>query len=611
MKKYFRILSYGQPWYWMAGLAMFFALIYTIFSAASLVAINPFLQILFEEQAINPPQTELNWMDSDSFKEHMYYRLSTSVNTYGKQEILKWFCIALFGIILIKNAARYAVSYFISPFEQGILMNLRNKLYAHTSMLSLAFFTKRKKGDIISVLVSDVQVIQEAVIGTVQNFLKEPLTMIAFILVLFGISWKLTLFTLIILPVTGIFINYIRKSLKRKGRIGQELLGNLVSVLDEFLGGIRIVKSFQKESFERKKYEAQNQEYTDIQVQIRRESELASPISEVLSITVICVIILYSGSLILSQETDLKAKEFITFIAVFSQVMSPIKIISNGISKVQKGIAAFERIEELLATVPEIEEQAIGGKERVFTNDLRFEGVTFSYGEEDVLRDVSLEIPKGKMVALVGASGSGKSTILDLIPRFYDPQKGKITLDGTDIREWELFELRKLIGIVSQEGILFHDTVLSNIAYGIPNPDRNEVIEAAKIANAHEFIMQLPDQYDTIIGERGTRLSGGQRQRISIARAVLRNPPILILDEATSNLDTASEKLVQEALDKLMANRTSIVVAHRLSTIVEADEIFVVDAGKIVERGDHNSLLAINGVYKQLHSIQFGSQLIS
>lgn len=595
----------------MGGVAMLFALIYTVFSAASLVSIIPFLQILFEEEVMAAPETSLNWLSSKSIKEHGYYHLFQAMQTLGKQAVLQGFCISLFVIIVIKNMARYGVSYFISPLEQGILMNIRNRLYAHTSILSLSFFTKRKKGDIISVLVSDVQVIQEAVIGTVQSIIREPLTMIVFLMVLFGISWKLTLFTLIILPITGLFINYIRKSLRQKGKIGQQLLGNLVAVLDEFLGGIRIVKSFQKEAYERERYEVQNQDYTNIQVQIRRQSELASPISEILSITVICLIILYSGSLILSRESDLRAEEFIAFIAVFSQFISPIKVISNAVSKAQRGIAAFERIEELLHVIPEIQNNPHAQKGLTFEKSLRFEDVYFSYGEEDVLKNIALDIPKGKMVALVGASGSGKSTILDLIPRFYDPQKGQITIDGIDITEWELFELRKLIGIVSQEGILFHDTVLQNIAYGIKKPDREAVMEAAKIANAHEFIMQLPEQYDTVIGERGTRLSGGQRQRISIARAVLRNPPILILDEATSNLDTGSEKLVQEALDKLMAHRTSIVVAHRLSTIVEADEIFVIDNGKIVERGDHKSLLTVNGVYKELHSIQFGSQIVS
>ena len=605
MLTYFRILAYGRSYFRFGILAVAALLVSTLFSAVSLVSVIPFLEILFTTGPVTAPEAPLVWYDTASLKAHGFYYLSQAMATYGPQRLLLYFCLFLLVAILIKNAARYLSAFWIAPLEHGIVKSLRDTLFAHLSELGLAYFTRRKKGDLIGVLISDVQVVQEAVIGTFFALLREPITMLAFFLALLFISWQLTLFILIILPLTGWVISRISRSLKKRTRRGQEALGRLIGRLDEFITGIRIVKAFQKEAYENARYQAENQRYTDLQVAVRRRVELASPVTEVLSLLVICLIIYYGGGLILGQEATLKASEFIGFIAVFSQFLAPIKVISNAVTKIQKGLAAYERITQVLESVSDVPEAAAPRRVAALETEIRFEGVYFRYGEEDVLQDISFSLRKGETVALVGPSGGGKSTLADLLPRFYDPYRGQILLDGTDLRDLALADVRRLIGIVSQEGLLFHDTVLQNIAYGDPQPDRAAVMEAARIANAHEFIMALPQQYDTLIGERGTMLSGGQRQRIAIARAILRNPPILILDEATSNLDTQSEKLVQEALDHLMQARTSLIIAHRLSTIVHADRILVIEAGRIREQGRHEALMAAGGLYRELYQLQF------
>lgn len=609
MRTYLRILMYGRAYFWIGGLAIGFMFIATVFGAISLASIIPFLNILFSEhtaQTLVEPEMAFSIFSPTSIEAHAYYQLDLLIQTVGKMKTLSYFCVALIVVTLIKNVSRYLSAFFISPFEQGVIYSLRTRLFSHISKLGLPFYTRKKKGDIIGVLVSDVQVVQESVISTVQSILREPLTIVVYLICLLLISWKLTLFTLIVLPVTGIFIDKVRRPLKLLGLKGQEVLGELVGTVDEFISGIRIVKAFQKEQFEVDRYQVQNEAYTRMQVSIRRRVELASPFTEIVSILVVCVIIIYGGSLILGDNHGaLKSEAFIGFIAFFSQFISPIKIFSNSVSKIQKGIAAFQRIEELLHEKPSIEEVSDPKRLQTFEEKITFDNIYFKYGEEDVIRGVSFEVFKGQTVALVGPSGGGKSTLADLIPRFYDPYEGTISIDGIDTRQLKVEDLRALIGYVTQEGILFHDDVLHNIAYGIKNPSREAVIEAAKVANAHDFIMQLPQQYDTVIGERGTMLSGGQRQRISIARAVLRNPPILILDEATSNLDTESEKLVQEALEKLMSNRTSIVIAHRLSTILKADQILTIERGQVVERGTHDELIEEGGMYKKLYELQF------
>jgi len=606
MRIYLRILKYGKPFVGLGILAITGMFVYALFHAISLILLGPFIEILFQHTTQPQPEGPLDWLNSESLKDHLYFQLGKVIEQYGRAKVLPFFCLVLFLIILTKNLGRYFSAYFFSPLEQGIIQRIRMTVFEHISHLDMGFFTQFRKGDIIGRVVSDVQVVQEAIISTLQSVFREPITLIFLLSGLFFISWQLTLFSLIILPLSGLFINYIRKSLKRKAKSGQEVLGELISVLDEFASGIRIVKSFQKEDYEIDRYARKNDKFTRLQVSIRRRSELASPVTELLSIGVICMIIIYGGWLILAQEDGaMRASEFIVFIGLFSQLLSPIKFISNAIAKIQKGIAAYECIENILDRRSVIQEIKNPVRISSFNDSIRFEDVYFRYEKEDVLKGISFEIPKGQMIALVGPSGSGKSTLADLIPRFYDPYRGAIYLDDHDIKEVALKDLRSQIGHVSQEGILFHDTVLKNIAYGIPDPDREAVIQAARIANAHDFIMQLPEQYDTLIGERGTKLSGGQRQRISIARAILRNPPILILDEATSNLDTESERLVQDALEKLMINRTSLVIAHRLSTILKADQILVLENGRILERGTHGELLIVNGLYRKLYDLQF------
>jgi len=581
-------------------------ILYTFFSAVSLVSIIPFLEILFSDDVIPSETVEWSWTDTASLKANAYYALGNIMKDFGRVLVLQYFCIFLCVSIFLKSASRYLSSYFIAPLEQNMIYRIRERVFTHLARLSLPFYTQQHKGNLISVLVSDAQVVQEAIIRTIQSMLRDPLTMLTFLGVMLFISWKMTLFTLLVLPLTGFFINIIAKRLKRKASQGQEILGELIAIMDEFLGGIRIVKIFGKEQWEIDKYNKKNQAYTDVQISLRRQSDLASPLTEFLSIIIVCIIILYGGMMILGGEGELKGSEFIGFIAVFSQFLAPIKTFSTAISKIQKGIAAYERIEGLLEEKPLIQESPQPHTIKDFEGAIRFDKVSFSYdGEVKVLKEVSFEVKKGETLAIVGHSGGGKSTLVDLIPRFYDPQEGTITIDGRPLKHFKLRDLRRMIGYVTQEGILFHDTVRNNIAYGLPDMRLADIQQAAKIANAHDFIAELPTQYDTLIGERGLKLSGGQRQRVSIARAVLHNPSILILDEATSALDTASEQLVQKALEGLMKNRTSIVIAHRLSTILNADQIIVLEKGKIVERGKHHELLELNGAYKRLYDLQF------
>ncbi len=613
MKTYFRILSYGKPFLGNGLLALGSILVYTVFSVVSLFSVLPFLRILFGqgEEVVVPKEAFSLW-NPDSWLEHGYFKLHELIVTLGAQQVLVYFCLGLLGAIFIKSLARYFSSYFIAPLEQGVIREMRSTIFSHLTELDLAFFTRKKKGDLLGLTVSDVQVVQEAVIGTLQSVLRDPVMMLVILVSMILLSWELTLFTLIILPITGLFINFIAKRLKQKARMGQEALGDLIAVLDEFISGIKIVRAFQKESYERTRYESRNRDYFRMLVGLRRQSELASPITEVLSVGVICVIILYSGQLILSSESRLAPEQFILFIVLFSQFLDPIKKFTNALSKIQKGLAAFNRIEGLLAEQSTILDSPSPKHLEKFQESLRFDKVGFRYaqplnGEENrpsILSDISFEVKIGQTVALVGPSGGGKSTLANLVGRFFDPQDGEILLDGIPVKELSIRDLRGQLGYVTQEGILFHDSVMANIAYGIPNPDLEQVKEAARIANAHEFIMEMPDGYETIIGERGGRLSGGQRQRLSIARAIFRNPPILILDEATSQLDTTSEQLVQAALDRLMEGRTSIVIAHRLSTIQKADLILVIDQGEIVERGTHQELMDRGGLYEKLRSGQ-------
>lgn len=610
MKTYFRILAYGKAFYSYGFATLIAILLYSILNVVSLFAIIPFLRILFnQDTVVAVPEMAFSWGNVDSWKAHGYYEL----HSYMQEQpdafaVLLGFCTFLLIAFILKSTMRYLSAYFIAPLEQGVIRQMRSTIFEHLSRLDLAFYTKKKKGEIMSLVISDVQVVQESVLGTFFSLLRDPIVMVLVLLSMLFISWQLTLFTLVILPITGILINFIAKKLKRKAHRGQEALGNLLSVLDEFISGIRIVKAFQKEDFEGKKHEVQNQKYFETMVSLRRQSSLASPLTEVLSILVVSSIILYSGMLILGENSNLTADQFIMFIVLFSQYIDPIRKISTAISKVQKGIAAFQRVETLLAETITIQDQPNAQGLSTMEEGIAFEGVWFRYAnngqDKDVLKDISFTVPKGQTLAIVGPSGGGKSTLVDLIPRFYDPYRGTIRMDGIDIKTLPIKDLRRQVGYVTQEGVLFHDSVLANIAYGEVQPDLDQVVAAAKIANAHDFIAALPQGYHTIIGERGTMLSGGQRQRLAIARAVFRNPALLIMDEATSNLDTESERLVQEALEKVMKDRTAVVIAHRLSTVVNADMIMVIEDGRIVARGTHEELLVKSSLYQKLYQLQ-------
>uniref|UniRef100_UPI0025E645D2 ABC transporter ATP-binding protein n=1 Tax=Algoriphagus sp. TaxID=1872435 RepID=UPI0025E645D2 len=453
-------------------------------------------------------------------------------------------------------------------------------------------------------MTNDVQEVENTIVQSLRVVFREPATIILYFGVLFFMSAKLTFFTILIIPITGAIIGGITRRLKKKAVESQQSLGRLVNILDETLGGMRVIKAFNAENFMRKKFDHETDYYSGVNINMARKNELASPISQFLGVSVVAGILVYGGSLVLSGDSQLGASDFITYIIIFTQVLNPAKEISRAVSSIQRGIASAERIFEVVDTPSKIKSPTNPKKLISFEKEISFENVSFAYQEQLVLKNINFNLERGKTIALVGPSGGGKSTLADLVPRFYDPSAGQILLDGINLKDFQIEELRSLMGIVTQESILFNDSVYNNIAFGIESVSEEQVIEAAKIANAHQFISQMEDGYQTSIGERGSKLSGGQRQRISIARAVLKNPPILILDEATSALDSESELLVQEALTKLMSNRTTLVIAHRLSTIQHADEILVIEKGEIVQKGTHLELIEIEGLYKKLSSIQ-------
>lgn len=616
MSFYLQILSYGRAyWRWVA-LAILFLALYNLFSAASLGLVIPFLEILFSDVPPPAPTEAFTWgavfANSSLAKAHAYHALYTMIQTLGRIQALYYFCAFVAGAIILKNVFRYLSAYMLTPVEFGIIRNLRNRVFDTLTRLSLSFYTRKRRGEIVNLVATDMANVQDSVVGTLPSLISDPITMLVLLTAMILISWKLTLFTLTVLPLTAFVISRIAGPLKRKVEKGQDIMDGLFSVIDEFIGGIRIVKAFSAEGYVRNKYQTLNENYTRITVGFRRQVEIASPLTEVLSIFVILVVILYAGAMILGQNSELKASEFMGFLVFFSQFITPIKTFAQALSRVQKSRVSFARIQALINEPVKTTEDGTGEKIAGFDKGIELRNVSFAYdGDRAVLKNVSLSVRKGETLALVGPSGGGKSTLIDLVCRFYDPASGSILLDGKDLRTIDGSSLRRLMGIVTQEGVLFNDTVRNNIAYGDTHYTDDEIIRAAKIANAHDFISQLPHGYDTVIGERGLSLSGGQRQRLSIARAVLKNPPILIMDEATSALDSESERLVQDALDRLMQNRTCIVIAHRLSTVLHAHRIAVVREGSIVEVGTHAELLANNGLYAKLYNMQFATEEIA
>ncbi len=581
----------------------------TIFSLFSFATIIPILQLLFGVQTevhnFIAWDTCANMGDYvDVAKNNLFYYIEQIVENSGASVALMWLGLFLIVMTLLKTGTTYLASAALVPVRTGVLRDLRNKIYAKIVDLPIGYFTEERKGDIMSRMTSDVAEIEASIMSSLEMIFKNPIMIIVYLTVLFALSWKLTLFVLILLPFSGFLIGKIGRSLKRRSLSGQEQTGELLSQIEETLGGLRVVKAFTAEDKLRTRFAKLNERIRGTFNRINCRYLLAHPVSEFLGTCVVAILLWYGGALILGGNGDISAPEFIYYLVIFYSIIAPCKDLSKAMYSVQKGMASLQRVDDILQAENPLKHQENALKINEFKSEIRFQNVWFKYREDWILKDIDLICKKGKTVALVGQSGSGKSTMVDLIPRFYDVNEGSISVDGTDIRQLDLQSLRDLMGNVNQEAILFNDTFFNNIAFGVESATMEEVIAAAKIANAHDFIMATEAGYETNVGDRGCRLSGGQRQRISIARAILRNPPILILDEATSALDTESERLVQNALENLMQNRTTIVVAHRLSTIRQADEICVMHEGRIVERGKHDDLLKLDGYYKRLCDMQ-------
>jgi subfamily B ATP-binding cassette protein MsbA len=596
---------------WRAFATIFFNLLYVIFNLVSLVLFVPFLQVIFPdeqkiEQITQPIYDGSGLFGYIDYIKDSYNFFMQSMAEQDPKNALYFVCISVVTAFFLKNLFRYLAIYHQSQLRFAVVRDYRDMLFAKSMRLPMSYFTEEKKGDLMARMNSDVNEIDLAVVAVLELIYRDPLSVIINVSVLIYWNPSLTLFSFILFPVSALIISQIGKSLKRTASKGQKQLGVLYSFLDEYLGGIRIIKAFNASESAVKKFVGINLHHQKLGTRAIRKRDLSSPLNEFLGALVMVLIVWYGGSMILDgkSENSFTGKEFIGFIIVFSQLLIPIQNIAKNFANLSKAKASQERIDQIM----EIDEKIFDAENpkpiHTVENEISFNKVHFSYGKEKVLSNVSFAIPCGKTVALVGESGSGKSTLADLLPRFYDVLDGSIEIDGVNIKDFKVEDLRKLIGIVSQESILFNDTVYNNISFGMPHASKEDVIEAAKIANAHDFISSLEKGYDTIIGERGNKLSGGQKQRVSIARAVLKNPPIMILDEATSALDSESEKMVQIALEKLMQNRTSLVIAHRLSTIRNADAIIVLKKGEIVEKGTHNELYNKQGHYYKLCNMQ-------
>ena len=605
MKIYFRLLSFSKPYRHYVPEYAFFTFFAIIFGVINFTLIIPLLNVLFGmikfEGDLMPPEFSF----SPSYFLHLFnYQFNQLATSSGKFTALEFVCAVILGSVLLANFFRYMSQRVLTRMRVRIVMILRERIFQKFSELPLGFFHKQKKGDLLSVITSDVQEIENSIVSTIQVFFRDTFTIIVYFIVLFSYSVQLTLFSILFFPISGFIISTISRRLKKKSRDIQKMLGSTLSISEETLSGTRIIKGFSAEKFVNEKFRKENSVFARLAKSIVNQRELASPLTEVLSILVVVTLILYGGKLILDGGSQLSPSAFITYIVIYSQVLSPAKNISSAVTNMQRGLAAGERIFKILDTENNIVEKENAEEIKSFEKEIEYKNVSFKYDSTVVLKNVNLKIARGKIIALVGKSGSGKSTMTDLLPRFYDVEEGEILIDGKNIRDLKLNSLRGLMGIVSQEPILFNDTVFNNIAFGKENAKEEDVIRAAKIANAHEFILNLENGYQTYIGDRGSKLSGGERQRMTIARAVFKNPPVMILDEATSSLDTESEKLVQDALNNLMKDRTSIVIAHRLSTIQHADEIIVMQQGEIVERGNHQTLINVNGVYRKLVEMQ-------
>ncbi len=603
MKKFTKILKYVIPYWRKAVLNVTFNLLSIGFSLVSVTMAIPFLGILFKNESIVNSVKPFTFSVA-SIKEYFYYYLSQMIIDKGPAMALFFVSILIVLMTFFKTFFKYLAMYFLSPIRNGVVRDIRNSIYTKTLHLPLSYFSEERKGDIISRMTSDVQEIEWSIISSLEMIFRDPVSIVIYLGALFFMSTNLTLFVIVLLPLSGIIIGQLGKKLRKKSFIAQTKMGSILSIIEETLGGLRIIKAFNAETKTSDKFYRENNSYTKVMTSMLRRRDLASPLSEFLGTAVMVVIMWYGSSLVLDDKSALTSQEFIGYLMLFYLLIAPVKSFSAAFYNIQKGMASADRIDAILLSKQEIKEKSNAKSIKDFSASIEYKNVTFSYIKDKVLKDINIKIEKGKKIALVGQSGSGKSTLVDLLPRFYDVSKGDILIDGVSVKDYKIFDLRNLMGNVNQESILFNDNVFNNISFGVENATQEQVIEAAKVANAHEFIEKMPEGYQTNIGDRGSKLSGGQRQRISIARAVLKNPPIMILDEATSALDTESERLVQDALENLMKNRTSIVIAHRLSTVVNVDEIYVLQDGVIIEKGKHKDLIKLDGAYKRLYELQ-------
>ncbi len=603
MKKLYRILSYVLPYWKQVILNTFFNILTIVFSLFSLALLIPFLNLLFGINKLITVRPAL-YFSTHSMLNYLNYYISQIIIHHGKIQALVFICIIILVSFFFKNIGRYFAMFFMTTARSGAIRGIRDDIYAKLLIQPLSYYTKNKKGDLITRITSDVQEVEISILNQIESLIRDPITIIAYLAFMLSMSLRLSIFILVILPITGLIIGLIGRNLQKNSLILQNRFAGLMAIIEESISGLRVIKGFNAISYFNHRFGTMDKEYCRKQISVYRRRDLSSPLSEFLSSLVIVVILWFGGQMVLSPHPTIQAADFITFIVVFSQVIPPSKSLSQSFFNIKKGLASAERIFEVLDADEVIEEKRDAIDIESFEKEIKFENVFFKYQKHFVIKNINILIPKGKMIAVVGESGGGKSTIVDLLPRFYDTTKGRILLDGHDIRDYKISKLRGLMGIVSQDSILFNDTVFNNIAFGMSNASQEVVEEAAKVANAHDFIMKMEGGYQANVGDRGIKLSGGQRQRISIARAVLANPEILILDEATSSLDTAAERLVQDALSKIMKNRTTLVIAHRLSTIRDADEIIVMQKGEIVERGPHDILIKRNGIYKRLQDLQ-------
>jgi ATP-binding cassette, subfamily B, bacterial MsbA len=603
MKGFLKLISYVAPYKAYAFLNVLFNLLSIVFDVFSISLLMPFLNILFKPDALVLVKPELT-LDFKSLYGTLNYFISQVIVTNGPESGLILVSVMVVVVIFLKNVCRYMALFFMVPLRNWIVRDLRNALYNRVLILPLSYFSSERKGDLITRMSSDAQELEYSIMSSLEAMFKEPLTVVISLTVLIWMSPVLTLIVFLCLPIIVLFLGRVTRKLKKQARRGQDKLDSLISMFEETLMGVRIIKAFNAQQFLNRRFKQQNNQYTNVYIQGNRLLDAASPISETLTVAILAFVLWFGGRMVLNHEGGLTADVFIGFVAIFSQLIPPTKAFSTAYSRMQKGLISLNRIEEVLNSEEQIVEVENAKPLNAFNETLEFKNVSFKYKDEFVLRNINLTIPKGKTVALVGPSGAGKSTLTDLIPRFYDPTEGQVCIDGVNIREYRILDLRQQMGMVSQESILFNDSIFNNIAFGQVNASNEGVEASAKVANAYQFIKETDNGFQTNIGDRGNKLSGGQKQRISIARAVNKNPEILILDEATSALDTTSERVVQEALSNVMKGRTTVVIAHRLSTIISADIIVVLDKGSIVQQGTHKELLQQEGLYKELHDMQ-------